>query len=151
MDRLPLLILACAAGLGLLACSSGKEPSRQPLPSDFQLRIGSGGGFAGLDQGYTVAGDGSVQQWIRPAAGAERVEGRGIVPPDSLHALWERLQAARALALEASETGNLTRFLEITAGGRTNRLSWPDGQPPSADLGALYQTIHGTLARAVPR
>ena len=139
----------------LVACSSAKEGNssqQSPLPGDFFIEVGEGGGFTGLWQGYSVDSTGAVQELSGRTLGAARAP-VGTLSADSLRSLWRHITESGILSEAPSlAAGNMTRTLTITAHGATTRYSWPKSLSPersTARLDDLYTYIVAMITRTV--
>jgi hypothetical protein len=118
-----------------LARSPGAEPAEgASLPGKtaapagpFHLTVSSGGGFAGLWQGCTLASDGQASAWKRMAAGPLENQWAGKADPDSVAAFARALEAAAAVKLE--EAGNMTSRLEYVSPAGEYHWSIPVAAP----------------------
>ena len=88
--------------------------------------FGEGGGFTGAWSGFTLHADGNVLHWQGKSAEAEpRSVGR--LKLEEVAALWQEIGAQEFFALAEGEPGNLTRFVRVTAAGRTHETRWVPG------------------------
>ncbi len=90
------IIAICCSLCGSACRSSGQTEEEgkrtvdvqaaEPVPSDFEMVFGEGGGFVGQWSGHTIRADGSVFAWSGPVAGANMdslgVLGSGHAEPD---------------------------------------------------------------------
>lgn len=146
----------CVASLlfvfGLTGCTNSSVQTETvivPIPADFRVVLGQGGGFAGLWSGYTILADGSVQAWSGPVQN-ENPEVIGMLPGDRMRALWRQILEADYFNQDSQETGNMTAFMEITADSTVHRTSWipiVEGiEEPTTPLEILYVSV-SALAR----
>lgn len=111
-------------------------------PEDFIMIFGEGGGFTGRWEGYAIDSDGAVLAWSGPTAGEERTP-VGSLTAAQMDDLWAQIQDAEFFDQNVRETGNITAFMEVTAGKRKHRVSWIPGaegfEPPRSAIDALYR------------
>lgn len=122
------------------------------VPDDFRMVFGQGGGFSGFWNGYAIEADGQVTSWTGRTQEADTLASGRLEPAD-LADLWRRVQEVGVLDRIARDTGNMTAFIELTAEGRSRRVSWVPGaegvEPPVSDLDALYRHSLGVARAAV--
>ena len=132
--------------------SSAEEGVAAPVmarPSDFNLLLGSGGGFTGRWDGYRIERDGTVWSWrgIGVPTDSTRL---GVLPADSLAALARSIEAAGFYADSTHEPGNVTAFLEVSSGGQTNRVTWiptvDELEPPKSPTEAVFRRARAMAA-----
>ena len=117
------------------------EPS-QVVAAEFVLSLGTGGGFTGRWDGYRIASDGSVWSWsgIGIPTDSSRI---GTLPADSMAALSHMIDDSGFYADSTHQPGNVTAFLEISSGNRSNRVTWiptvEELEPPQSPTEALYR------------
>jgi hypothetical protein len=124
MKRL-FLMLACT--VLLVACSPDVRPNSGPantpapenqastMPDDFEISVGSGGGFTGKWGWQHVAADGTVKNNETPA---------GKIDRKAREAIWAALQT---LLLAEFERGpaNMTSAVRYTAHGKEGYIDTP--------------------------
>ena len=155
VNRLILFVtlLVVGMGIGAGACKSGESAvadddhgsSREgtaTAPEDFTMIFGEGGGFTGRWEGYAIQSDGAVLAWSGPTAGEESTP-VGSLTAAQMDDLWAQVQDAEFFDQNVRETGNITAFIEVTAGQRKHRVSWIPGaegfEPPRSAIDALYR------------
>ena len=126
----------------LLASGPGCKHSEKAMaaPSDLQIMVGQGGGFAGRMTGYTIGADGSVVEWEGKYPGENK---RADAPADKERAaaLWQQAVEANILETSQQEVGNMTWFVNVRADGQTRRVSWsewPEDRTTLSDAQAFY-------------
>lgn len=142
---------------GMSACTSQRSSADQQadsteVPADLYIIFGREGGFAGRMAGYTVRADGTVSQWEGKFVG-ENVLRTATLPPERLRALWTQVQSTRFFERDQQQVGNMTEFVNITAAGRSHRVSWtvPLGEKRADEpLQQLYTTLESTVHAAMP-
>jgi hypothetical protein len=139
----------------LFSCSgppqSGSTTRGGLVPKDFRMSVGEGGGFSGIWSGYTIQGGDSVYAWN--GRGPESNPGfLGLIPPDSLLALWNVLSSTHLLDSSSVEGySNYSRFLSIRASGIERSFQCPvgDNDPgacgPASNLGARTTSMMGAF------
>jgi hypothetical protein len=125
--------LLCAAGCG--GEPKNGEPSDAPAGSaapSWMVRVGAQGGFTGGGSGHIVRSDGTVLSWsqLTPEESITQ-ESLGRAEPKTLRELHRAMTDPALAAVEQSESGNLTAFLEWRLGDRSRRFSWTErlGEP----------------------
>lgn len=114
----------------LPACSKKAANQQPPMPEDFSLMFGEGGGVTGLWQGHTIQADGTILAWEGKTAGATP-RPAGKLSSKQVKALWQQLHATNFFADTTKDHGNLTTFMRVTANQQTHEASW------TPQLGAL--------------
>ena len=107
--------------------SSAIAPSNSeamPVPEDFRLVCGQGGGFTGLWDGFTVQADGQVFSWSGRMA-EENLTPAGKLDSEKVNALSSRLEQLGFFSMRLEEYGNMTAIIDLTSGGQQHRVSWP--------------------------
>jgi hypothetical protein len=150
---LAVTLFVTAIGMTAGACKSGESgvaderhgsslEAPVAAPEDFTMVFGEGGGFTGRWEGYAIQADGAVLAWSGPTAGEERTT-VGSLTAAQIDDLWARVQDAKLFDQNVRETGNITAFIEVTAGERKHRVSWIPGaegfEPPRSAIDALYR------------
>ncbi|MEO7424783.1 MAG: hypothetical protein ABI036_06320 [Fibrobacteria bacterium] len=131
--------LLAILALILSGCERKPSPLPDPAPSAqadsaaqakpekagraFSLILSSGGGFAGLYAGCTLASDGTVTHWQR-FRGRDTILAAGMGSPDTILSLRGKLEASGALSLHENESGNMTTRVELKAADSTYSWSW---------------------------
>ncbi|MGA7306183.1 MAG: hypothetical protein WBW88_14995 [Rhodothermales bacterium] len=110
--------------------------------------FGEGGGFVGQWSGHTIRADGSVFAWSGPVAGAN-MDSLGVLDPDTLNLIWERVGEIGFFTLTMEESGNITAFVRIHANEQDARASWIPGvesiEPPRNEVEAFYRQTRTIL------
>ena len=122
------LFLLCGMCL-MLSCSQSN--TNTATPADLKVVIGEGGGFTGLWHGFTVEPGGVVQRWRGPIPEGDP-EPAGELSAEDLGKLWTAIEGQGFFSMPEGESGNLTRFLQVTARGQTRRVQWVP-QPKEAE------------------
>ena len=124
------------------------EPD-QMVATDFVLSLGTGGGFTGRWDGYRIQSDGSVWSWtgVGIPTDSSRI---GTLPADSIAALSRMIDESGFYADSTHQPGNVTAFLEISSGNRSNRVTWiptvEELEPPQSPTEALYRRARSMAA-----
>lgn len=116
--------------IGLSACSKKNVNQQPPMPKDFSLMFGEGGGITGVWQGHTIQADGTVLVWQGKTAG-EAPQPAGKLSSKQMKSLWQQVHAANFFTATENDNGNLTTFMRVTANQQTHEASW------TPQLGAL--------------
>lgn len=144
-----------AAGPDSAAAPSGAAPdageAQHSVPADFELIVGSGGGFTGHWSGFLIEGDGRVWSWSGIGVPTDTTL-VGDLPADSLIVLWTAIGETTFFDEPTGETGNVTAVLEVTGGGRTARSTWipsvEAAEPPKTPVEAVYRRARTMAAGA---
>jgi hypothetical protein len=155
------LLVTAAAGLRCGETRQASDFAETPdsvmapgsaIAPDFEVVLGSGGGFTGRWTGYRIDGDGTVWSWSGIGVPTDTVR-VGRLPADSLLALARALEDASFYADSTAQTGNVTAMLEVTRGGVTHRSSWIPSvrelEPPVSPTEAVYWRAQTMAASAV--
>jgi hypothetical protein len=95
-----------------------------PVPGDFRIVIGEGGGIAGLVSGYTVSAAGDVFEWKGRAA-EQNLKRVGTLDPDTIKALWSAINASQFLARESvTANANFIVMIAVIAEKSTRNFEW---------------------------
>jgi hypothetical protein len=142
-------LVLCVALFSLAACSSSRNSrSSADPPQDFRIVFGHGGGFTGMWQGYLVEPDGSVKTWKGRDAASREESSAGRLTSDGRSKLWKELNEAGFFDQNVDERGNITYFIEVTAGSKTHAIHWslpnPAALPP---LQRLYERCQELVSR----
>ena len=143
------LVLCLALALG---CSKGKHSSDQPapMPKDFTIVFGEGGGVTGQWQGYTISADGVVSNWQGRAPG-DNAQDAGKLSSKQMRQLWEQVHQTGALTDSTRQHGNMTAFMKITANDSTHEISWVPGvgvKTSAASVQQLFQQCQSLASQA---
>ncbi len=128
--------------------STRTDESSVPLPHDFRIVIGEGGGFTGLWNGHTVDSTGTVFTW-RGAMAEENAKKTGTLSQRRLNELWQSINRERFFEVDTSGTGNMTVLFVITANGRVHRNSWAKAAsslPRATQLEQLYEFCRSLIS-----
>lgn len=143
-----LVIVSVITCLGSSGCAgSQRAQMHDDVPPDFVIVLGQGGGFSGMWEGHSVRADGTVTAW----RGLDREDERhlGTLSAQQLENIWQRLNHDDLLDRSLAETGNLTSFLEVTAGGSTRRLTWASGADTDDATVAAAESAFQEIRRMV--
>lgn len=92
------------------SCSSSKQD-----PNPEYIKIGNGGGFAGIETVYTINLKGSVDQ------GGTQI---GNLRKADISQLTRNIEILQLDQLEWNQPGNLYKFIEYKIGTKMHRMSW---------------------------
>lgn len=139
---LALLMLAPACSGKKKVNQSAQASSENAIPEDFQLTIGTSGGFAGRMNGYTIEANGTVTQWEGKYPGENTIQ-TGQLTAEEVASIWHQLEEAAYFEHQQQDEGNMTTFMNARANGTTHRVTWPQqlGEAPS---GSKMQQLHAT-------
>ncbi len=105
-------------------CGTHEKTAERPArPENLTIVFGEGGGFSGQWQGYTIEPDGAILQWQGRAAGA-KPSPAGMLNESAFDHLWNEIHDRDILQTTGTAPGNMTRFISITSGQETHRISW---------------------------
>lgn len=142
---LPVMMLSCAG--------SGENDTRQNppdpsvLPSDLTIIFGQRSPQPARWQGHTIEPDGRVVIW-RGEIEEEHPYEMGYLPESNRLALWKGICEHGFFDLEIGKHGNITRFIRVTAGGKTHQAYWvPQVETTEvrSHLRALYQSCSQSI------
>jgi hypothetical protein len=134
---LPALFLLAALG----ACRA--TSSVEPIPPDFEVSIGSGGGITGGWRIVRLRPDSSLFVEFRTAGHLEAEVAAGRLDDAPRREAWTLLQATTLSAL-GCEPGNMTEEVEMRAGGVTQRACAPMGGGSPE-----FRRVHDALERLI--
>jgi hypothetical protein len=115
-------------------CTCPRPPTCQSL-ADFSATITTGGGFSGLTEGYTVAGDNSVYR-LSGFPGQVNETLIAAAHPVAVQELARALigQGFFAESGTSGETANMTSALHATFGGVSRTITWPMGSEAPKEI-----------------
>lgn len=97
------------------SCSSSKQD-----PNPEYIKIGNGGGFAGIETVYTINLKGFVDQ------GGTQI---GNLKKADISQLTRNIEILQLDQLEWNQPGNLYKFIEYKIGTKMHRMSWDSNSP----------------------
>lgn len=124
--KLILIALSLSATAMLfLFCKHQPKFTADTLPTK-QLRWGTGGGFAGLENTHVLLENGQVfaNKLSGPLSEGKKTKAKTAAT------LFKTVQALNLGKLEFSHPGNLYSFLEIQEGDTVQRVTWGDPNFP---------------------
>lgn len=140
-------ITATVVGIALLsfmACQKQVAKSPGPnafegavSPQSFTLSLVSGGGFAGLYQGFTLTSEGEVKAWQKRSVAPESITWTIRDKPDSILVFAKALEAF--MGTDLKETGNMTTRIQFALPDSTYNWSI-SGAGPSAEAPEPFRT-----------
>ena len=130
---------------------AGAAAADSAVPGDLRIIVGSGGGFTGRWDGYLIEADGQVWSWSGIGVPTDTTQA-GVLPADSLAALWTEIRTSSFFSDSTAQSGNITAILEVTADGETHRSTWipnvDELEPPKSPTEALYRRARHLAAGA---
>lgn len=114
-------ILICVSCLFIYSCENAMQKSQ--IPADFVVMLGEGGGFTGQWQGVTIGNHGEISRW-QGATPGENAKPFARMAAADVEKIWQAIKAGNLMNLELVASGNLTRFVQITAGNKNHPISW---------------------------
>jgi hypothetical protein len=135
------LMAACV--VSLLAAVACAEPPAAPIPADFQVSIGSGGGVVGTWRTTRLRPDGSLVVEFSTAGHVDSEVPAGRLDEARRREAWTLLKAAN-LGTLGCEPGNMTEEIELRADGALLRACAPMGQGSPE-----FRRIHGEIERLI--
>jgi len=130
------------------------KPSKEPTAKNgsFTITLSSGGGFAGIYQGYTLLSTGEITAWSGRAEGPRTDSWRRKADPDTLAAFALALDGY--LGTELEQAGNMTLLIEYASprGGHQWSIAGasvpPDAPEPFRTWYPRMETYCRSLASA---
>jgi hypothetical protein len=127
--------------LGANACKHQPKFTADTLPAQ-QMRWGSGGGFAGKENVYTLLQNGQIFQ--RDAQG-NLVE-RKKTKAKKAAAIYKTARELKLADLDFNYPGNVYSFLEWQDGDAIRRIVWGDPKiPANRDVKAVFDQMNALL------
>jgi hypothetical protein len=109
--------------------------------------VGSQGGFTGGASGYLVHADGTVQSFSRITPDdTMNLQTVGLAGAGEIEALRQAIADPALGRVELHETGNLTAFLDWTAGGERRAFSWGETVADPVLPGPLQKALRAARA-----
>ena len=140
--KLILMALSLAATAMLFFCCKHQPKfTADTLPTK-QLRWGTGGGFAGLENTRVLLENGQIfaNKLSGPLAEAKKTKAKTATT------LFKTVQALDLAKLEFSHPGNLYSFLEIQEGDAIQRITWGDPNfPVNPAVQAAFDQLNGLV------
>jgi hypothetical protein len=144
MTRVPVAAIAISLAFASVSCQkqtakgpSAAAPQAIAPPQPFTLTLSSGGGFAGLYQGFTLTSAGEVRAWERRPGAAESPVWKAQGNPDSILAFARDLD--KSLGVDLHGTGNMTTRILYALPDSTYQWSI-SGAGPSPDAPEPFRT-----------
>ena len=123
------------------ACAnSGSQTGAAPVPGDFRIVFGEGGGFTGRWSGHTVESDRSVSSWEGVRI-EENSTAAGQLSEEHRSLLWQQLVETKFFETKMQEKGNMTRLIRVTANGETHEVTWPRSGFPDKEGSPLDELL----------
>jgi hypothetical protein len=137
---LPQILRLCLLSLTLLVGSCEEpEPEGPPLPADFSVRWGHGGGLSGQWSGRRVSPEGTLSRWsIAYDDGGEQSQVLGKLSERERRDLWNALDENGFFSRKAGIPLEWSSTIAATANGATHRVTW---EPMNAELDRLYARL----------
>lgn len=145
--------LPCALVLGpILSLNIGWLTALPPqsASTQWEIWIGSQGGFTGGGSGYLIRSDGDVLSWTQAKGGSPReTKSLGHATLEALKGLEQAVTVSNLRTLKYQEAGNMTRFLEWRQGGDVREYYWSEhvgAPPPPIPLQRAYDAALAAVA-----
>ena len=126
----------------VLNCSSSDLKKENGISSDFNVIFGSGGGFTGLYNGYTIKNDGSVFKWGGKLV-EEDAEKIGNISAEERNTVAEKIREIDFFNINFDKIGNMNKIIVITEQGKKHKVNWPvnEGNPSIVEFYELCMSI----------
>lgn len=127
-------------------------PAAKSPSAPFTVSLSSGGGFAGLYEGCSLASTGEAEGWRQNAAGPREVVWTKRADAESIAVFARGLEAYRETKLE--QAGNMTASLGLASGSSEIRWTVPGaGSAPDAPepFRSWYRRIDAFCRGLAPR
>lgn len=136
LQQFNLQIINCLIYFTVLAsCNSSKS-----VQSNEFLRIGNGGGFAGIETVYTVLKNGQVEM-------GGKVISR--LKSSDVNQLFGNIDILKLNEIDYNKPGNLYKFIEFTLNGSTHKITW-DSNAADVDskLNLFYDHVNYLIQKS---
>ena len=145
-----LMLLVAGCGPGVSADNNAPSPvDVPPMPDDFRVSIGGGGGVAGSWSSTEIGADGTVTHSSMnkgPADVRDKLIGR--MPVDARLIVWREVHAVGFFSM-TDKPDNMNETVTVFANGKLTSVSnWPSQGPPGFQQ--LVATIRAQLKRMQP-
>lgn len=109
-------------------CKSA-APNENPVPHDFLISFGSGGGFTGMWHGYLIDSTDSIFKWegrfqeqkiTRHVEEKEDVKVSTELKKD----IFDRVKLLRLIEIQKEEPSNMTNYIRIRYNSKENVILW---------------------------
>jgi len=105
--------------LSIILLGNSCSPAKQDPNPDY-IRIGNGGGFAGIETIYTINLKGPVDQ------GGAKI---GSLKKSDINQLTRNIEVLQLDQLDWNQPGNMYKFIEYKLGSKMHRMSWDSNSP----------------------
>lgn len=126
-------------------CSGSGLKKDNSISSDFKVVFGSGGGFTGLYNGYTIKKDGSVFKW-----GGRFVEENphkiGVIKKKKIVTIMKKIREIDFFNMDLEKVGNMNRIIVVNENGKKHRINWPVNQE-NQNVVELYELCMNTVRK----
>ncbi len=144
----------------MLNCKNHKSVSKNEgaddkveVPKDLKIVLGSGGGFTGKWQGYTIYADGTLERWEGRWAEQNPVVLEKNLSTDEVYEIWVKIEAIDFFDDKTRETGNKISIFEVSTGNLKNRVTWVSGvegrTEPKHKVESFYWNINHIINRVI--
>jgi hypothetical protein len=124
LQRILVMTFLLLAHPGCSPTSSSSRNESTPVPTDFKIVFGEGGGFSGLWSGYSIHADDTVYLWKGRSFGENPIFA-GTLPHDSLESLWQVIQELQLLERPSNVIrANYVQALAVSADGSEHMFAW---------------------------
>ena len=101
------------------------------------ITAGSGGGFTGMTNGYTLLSSGDVLKFSGMNGNRDGAKKIGSVKADEAEKYATRLSDAGFWTSAINGSGNMTMFIEMQKDSMRHQIQW-GGAVPAQQFGQLY-------------
>ncbi len=158
--KISAFIIILLSAVLVLNCKNHKSVSKNEgtvgtaqVPEDLKIVLGSGGGFTGRWQGYTIYADGTLESWEGRWAEQNPVILEKKLSKNEVYEIWAEIEALEFFDNKTKETGNKTSIFEVSTGSQKNRVTWVSGvegrTEPKNKIESFYWNINKMINRRI--
>jgi hypothetical protein len=113
----------------------------KPLQAEEYIRIGNGGGFAGIETTFTVYRNGQFEQSGKMMASLKEEDVEQFI--SNIHIL-------NLDAINWNHPGNLYKFIEYSLNGKIHKITWDSNAPDiNNNLNLFYNHVNSVIQKSI--
>ena len=111
------------------------------LQAEEYVRIGNGGGFAGIETTYTAYRNGQLEQGGKVIARLKE---------EDIDQFISNIHILNLDAIDWNHPGNLYKFIEYTLHGKTHKITWDSNAPDvNNSLNLFYNHVNSIIQKSI--
>ena len=141
----------------MIACSSVSKKSQvdtlpqqqDAIPDSLTISFGSGGGFTGNWEGYSIYSSGKIEEWKGRWFLDKPSTRENVLTKEDVAHIWDMVEASDFFTTTYNETGNFTAILKVTHPGFEKTAKWmpssPEVESPKHPTDSLFHALTNFL------